>query len=661
MSIIWCGPVWSQPFKCDGRLMLGTRKPESTRVNVIDFAPFFVISYTAIATFPEEGFDGLGFNPKDNYIYAVREHTNTIVRLRSDGSFVAVGSVPFVDQLEVYAGDCLPDGRYLCQDNALDQILVFRVVDDFALEDRIDLFWDPGSVNSGPVTTRIDDFAIDPNNPTVAYAYQGNSAFDPEILPLATAGWLLSINLDFDDPNLGMVTPIAPLDASINIGRLSSLFFNEYGGLYGYGAQGTASNAVENRLVSINPETAAAYPQGGGGPSAPATDGCSCPYSLNVHYWVEPLVVTCTGSQVKYTLRITNRSFNELSEVVLTDTIAEGMVISAIEADFTGNIDPTTGVGTRFLTINDLQVPQRGVVEMSIRAQIEDVPVGNVTSQAHLRNLPSLFDGERISDDPGTTNKNDPAIFFADARFLQDVVLDITPPTDCLSDNDGQVIVSSPQFQPGGAYSVGLLNEDWHPLAREVIVDEDHSFFLDSLPAGRYRLDEVRPQGVRCSYEWKDTTIIIEAPHEQLQASVESNSPVCEGMDLQLSATLSPEGSVRWLGPLYSSDQFSIVYEAAGPDFSGTYTMTATYGACEQVRALEVVVEPAINAAISGKQAYCEREQMQLLAEGEGDSLSFHWSGPHLPADTARGILVASMTPDNAGRYQVVIDNGACR
>ncbi|MCB0637663.1 MAG: gliding motility-associated C-terminal domain-containing protein, partial [Lewinella sp.] len=72
-------------------------------------------------------------------------------------------------------------------------------------------------------------------------------------------------------------------------------------------------------------------------------------------------------------------------------------------------------------------------------------------------------------------------------------------------------------------------------------------------------------------------------------------------------------------------------------------------------------VEPAINAAISGKQAYCEREPMQLLAEGEGDSLSFHWSGPHLPADTAQSILVASMTPDDEGRYQVTIDNGACR
>lgn len=661
VGICLFAPLWGQTFRCDGRLILGTNNEALTQTYAISFAPFFVISYNPISSYIGNGFDALGFNPKDNYIYAVRENTNTIVRLKSDGSFETLGPVPIVDQLEVYAGDCTPDGRYLCHDNTLDQILVFTVVDGFVLEDRLDLFWDPSSVNSGPFTTRLDDFAINPNNPTVAYAFQATGNFDPDLLPLTTGGYLLEINLDFTDADVGMVTPIAPVTSNLDITRLGSLFFNDFGGLYGYGAQNTGPNSSENRLVAINPQTAEAFPQGGGGPPAPATDGCSCPYSLKVNYSVAPLVATCTGSEVTYMLTINNRSFEALSAVTLSDTVAEGMIIEAIDGDFMGNIDPTTGVGTRFLTINEFQIPARGTVEMSITARIIDVPVGNVTSQVHLSNLPPLFDEERISDDPTTSNINDPAIFAADAQFLENVALDITPPSDCLSDNDGQVVLSSPLFLPGVAYQIGLLNEDWEPFAIDVIVDSDNSFLLDSMASGEYRLDQVRPENTLCSYEWKDTTIIIEAPNEQLQASIQSNSPVCEGENLQLSALLSPGGSVNWNSPLFTFNDLSIVWEEVGPEYSGVYEMTATYGACEQIREMEVMVEPAIDASITGAQEYCERVQMQLLAEGVGDSLTFQWSGPNNLMDTSRLIELAAVAPEDGGTYQVIIDNDACQ
>lgn len=657
-----CSSLGAQTFKCDGRLMLGTNRQSSTEIYTISFGSFFVISYSPIAFYPDIGCNALGFNPKDNYIYAVRENTNTIVRLRSDGSFETVGQVPAVNQFEVYAGDCTPDGRYLCYDNALDQMLVFSVVNGFALENRLNLFWDPSSVNSGPFTTRIDDFVIDPNNPTVAYTYHGKSSFDPDLLPSTTSGYLLQINLDFSDPNVGMVTPIARVTPNLNIARLGSLFFTEYGRLYGYGTENAGMNPSENRLFSINPLTAEATLSGSGGPSAPATDGCSCPYSLTVDYSVSPLVVTCTDSEVTYRLTITNRSFEALPAVTLTDTVPEGMVIEAIDGDFTGNIDPTTGVGTRFLTINGLQVPPRGTVEMRITARVFDVPVENTSSQVYLRNLPSLFDGMRISDDLSTSNRNDPAIFFADARFLTNVVLDITPPSDCLSDNDGQVTVTCPQFSPGAAYRIELLDEGWNPFTREVIVDNDNSFVLDSMPSGRYRLDQVIPQNARCSYEWKDTTIIIVPPNEQLELSVQSNSPICEGMDLQLNATLTPVGSVTWLGPRYTTDEPNPTWAAVDTTFSGSYKLTANYGACEQIRILDVKVEPAIHASIaSAPSAYCEREPIQLLATGAGDSLLYQWTAPNILTDTSSLLEITSLTPADGGTYQVMIDNGACR
>ncbi|MEL7221099.1 MAG: hypothetical protein AAGJ93_07255 [Bacteroidota bacterium] len=518
-----------QPFNCDGRLILSTQKQTGTEVFTITFAPFFVILYSQVTSYPGSRFNALGFNPKDNYIYAIPENTNTVVRLRSDGSFETVGTVPFVDQLEVYAGDCTPDGRYFCHDNSLDQLLVFQVVDNFALEERIDLFWNPESINAGTFTTRLDDFAVDPNNPTRAYAYQGVNSFDPDLQPTTTAGYFLEINLDLNDPNVGMITPLEPINANINIKRLGSLFFDGFGGLSGYGSQEVDQNALDKRLVGINPFTGGANLQGLGGPSAPASDGCSCPYNLTINYLVEPLVATCTDDEVVYSLTIMNGSYENITAATLTDTVPEGMIIEAINGVFNGDIDPTTGVGTRFLTINNLVVPARGSIQMSIAARIDDIAVGSNNSQVYLRDLPTLFGDVQVSDDPLTTLKPDPAIFLADAIFLENVELDITPTTDCLMDNDGTVAATSPQFLPGLNYQLRLFNEDWEPFIRDISVDENNSFFLDSMPSGEYRLDQLTPQDVRCSYEWKDTTFIVPAPNEQLLVDVQTNAPICGG------------------------------------------------------------------------------------------------------------------------------------
>ena len=165
--------AFAQTFPCDGRLILSTKR-NNTSLFRIGFGPFGLIYYNPVTVYLNEGFDALGFNPKDNYIYAVQENTNSIVRLRSNGTYEVIGAAPLVSTLNAFAGDCSPEGLYLCHDNELDQILVFDVVNNFELVNQLDLFWDPASQNSGPFTTRIEDFAIDPNNSTIAYAFQGD-------------------------------------------------------------------------------------------------------------------------------------------------------------------------------------------------------------------------------------------------------------------------------------------------------------------------------------------------------------------------------------------------------------------------------------------------------------------------------------------------------
>ena len=223
-------PSFGQTFPCDGSLRFGFNSGNiRTTLAKVTFGPFGAIFYERTNNYFGVNLNSLGFNPQDNYIYAVRAGSNEIVRLKSDNTFEVVGNVPVVDELVSTAGDCTPTGLYLCHDQNLNQILVFNVVDGFELVNRIDLFWDSQSINSGPFTTRIDALAIDPNNPTVAYSYQGDY-FGTGLDPVATKGYFLEIDLDFQGANLGRVRPIAEIPRNA-VYKIGSLFFGANGGL----------------------------------------------------------------------------------------------------------------------------------------------------------------------------------------------------------------------------------------------------------------------------------------------------------------------------------------------------------------------------------------------------------------------------------------------
>lgn len=116
------------------------------QMHQVRLVPFNTVIYTPIQIYSGGQFNGLGFNPRDNYIYATQANSNNIVRLRSDNNFEVVGSTMAISELTVSAGDCTAAGLYMCQDSELDQLLIFEVVDKFQLLHQIDLFWNVNGV-----------------------------------------------------------------------------------------------------------------------------------------------------------------------------------------------------------------------------------------------------------------------------------------------------------------------------------------------------------------------------------------------------------------------------------------------------------------------------------------------------------------------------------
>lgn len=650
-----------QRFSCDGQLLVATNNGVSTRISRPVYIPFSPPFLSPFAAYDNGSFDALGFNSRDNFIYAMQQHTNNVVRLKSNGSFESVGSVSFVDTLHSNAGDCTPEGQYLCYDYKLHQILVFDVVDEFKLIERFDLFWNPASPNSGPFKTRIFDFAIDPNNPLVAYSFQSN--FDDQGLePDTSKGYILQINLNSDDPNLGMVTPIAPINKS-QISHLGGLLFSSQSGLFGYGSSGKELFPKQNKLYSINTFTGDVSELLTNSPAAIISDGCSCPFSFAFSNDVPADGMYCNNDKNTFTLRIDNNSFNPIENVVLKDTLPEGMTIEEISGMFKGNISGETGVGTNILEITGFLIPAKSTVEIKIKVRTIDAIIGPALNQAFLYNLPERFNGMMASDDRSTSGViGDPSRFYITARKLENISWEVISPTDCLKANDGQIIVSSEQFFPGQEYEIKLRNKiGWDEFTFRVVIDQNNTFLLDSLLPGDYQVFELRSTSDNCSMAIKDTTILIEAPNHLLDLNVKSNSPVCEGQNLQLTSVLYPDGKVRWTGPnIFGSDELNPIIEQATPRQSGEYKIEAQYGYCKQIKYLEALVNPYVNASITGDSQYCERDRMLLYAEGVGDHLEYAWSGPDNLAYSDSTLIITAITHDQAGYYEVITNNGAC-
>ena len=650
----------SQPYPCDGRLILSAVNTNTATFN-ITFARFRSIYYSQMASYLGERFDAVGFNPKDNYIYGFQEASNSFVRLHINGSYDVIGSVPqAVDSLKVYAGDCTPEGQYICHEDNLDKLLVFNVVDQFELVQEIDLFWSPASQNSGPFTTRIDDLVVDPNNSKIAYAFQGHFP-GPEFEPAGTKGFLLKINLDFTDPNVGMVTPLflIPEDTILHI---ESLFFTNEGQLYGIGPHITVP-FLENRIISINPGTATSAIEGLTAPPATKiSDGCSCPYSLAFQNDIVPRDFSCSDTTVNFVLTLTNDSYQNITGVTLADTLPEEMIIREVSNSFVGEIVSGTGVGTGLLNIENLVIPPKSTVEIIITAEVIDIPEWLVLNQAYLTNLPPLFGGFKLSDEPRTPELlGDPSGFISTPVILDDVDVQIFPPSNCLNANDGRITVSSPILMPGDNFKVVLENEDYEETTYDIVIDNENSFTIENLLAGEYIITRITLENSRCSYSWEEKSILIEAPNHLLEVTALTNSPICEGESLELSGTVSPAGTVSWSGPEgFVSTELNSSVPAVPKEYSGMFEMEATYGFCSKTIPNEVFIAPKIEAEIIGEIEYCERAPMILSAKGVGENLSVNWTGPNF-SSTNPELKIPSLAAYHEGDYQVIMDNGYCK
>lgn len=140
-----------------------------------------------------------------------------------------------------------------------------------------------------------------------------------------------------------------------------------------------------------------------------------------------------------------------------------------------------------------------------------------------------------------------------------------------------------------------------------------------------------------------------------------SNSPICEGGVLQLSASGTPGASYSWVGPAaFVSNTQNPTIIAVNSLHAGTYTVTATLAGCDSEPAkVTVMVKPNPNAPIIGNNGpLCVGQTLLLTTNVSG--VLYQWTGPASFSSTLANPILNNIQANQAGVYSLVVTQNGC-
>jgi hypothetical protein len=142
--------------------------------------------------------------------------------------------------------------------------------------------------------------------------------------------------------------------------------------------------------------------------------------------------------------------------------------------------------------------------------------------------------------------------------------------------------------------------------------------------------------------------------------TVTSNSPICEGIDLDLLATTTSTVAYFWSGPdgFYDNTSNPIIPSATLLK-SGDYISTVVMGPCTVYDTVSVVVNPIPYPIAGSNSPVCPGTLFQLNATSFTGA-SYSWSGPGSFASNIANPSWANAVYSDAGTYEVTATLNGC-
>ncbi|HOM37088.1 MAG TPA: choice-of-anchor L domain-containing protein [Bacteroidales bacterium] len=178
-----------------------------------------------------------------------------------------------------------------------------------------------------------------------------------------------------------------------------------------------------------------------------------------------------------------------------------------------------------------------------------------------------------------------------------------------------------------------------HQNTTNISFSAEESFML--------RAEIFYPCGVEVVEKWID---ILPRP----QANFFTNSPVCEGQDIVMSA--SNGISYFWKGPNgFNSTEESVILTNAQHLQSGTYGLTVTgENGCKFVKLFDVQINEWPNPQLNENYLFCERDNINIST---GNFYSYFWSGPNNWSSQNNALIINQSIPQLSGTYYLTVSD----
>jgi uncharacterized repeat protein (TIGR01451 family) len=427
LGLVLATMAWSQataqvPFTCEDQFFLTFTDNNSTSLNEVFIDPQTnAVSFQSINSNLQFSVNAAGYRSVDNFIYCLDPENRRLLRLDATGQTEVLATLPLDNFTSYFAGDVTPDGKFL----VLIGTVSFSSGVSYASElVKVNLENPNYPITTIPMNTgaQILDIAFHPVT-EVLYGYDSNGQE------------LVRINID----NGVVDAPFPMQQAPVTTG---ALFFDAYGNLFAYGS--TSVFGDQNRFFEINPETGAATLLISG-QRASSSDGCSCPYTVELRKTVDP-ETAAPCSDVEYTFEFVNTSRRPHLGMRFEDVLPPGFSFVSVKTNPLGGT-VMSQAGDNFFLIENFSLPE-GTYKVTIVVNTGNIAPGVYANQAVLYNLPASLGGKRISDNPRTLFRDDSTRINIVGLPLEEVDV-----PRALCNNEPEIVLD------GGLYAGGLANQ----------------------------------------------------------------------------------------------------------------------------------------------------------------------------------------------------------
>lgn len=143
---------------------------------------------------------------------------------------------------------------------------------------------------------------------------------------------------------------------------------------------------------------------------------------------------------------------------------------------------------------------------------------------------------------------------------------------------------------------------------------------------------------------------------------VTTNSPVCVGQPLQISATSIPGATYQWIGPNgYTSSSPNITIASASLSDGGMYILQVSQNGCLSMPLpVSVTVSPVPPSPVASVNSPCLGGTVQLSASSIPGA-TYQWSGPNGFSSALQNPTIPSASTSHNGLYTVTVNINGCQ